>query len=308
MPASTSPRTSSACLSVRLRLAGFSTTQMLAEELLPACAAEGWRAEVSQASSGRLLPSLMSPQEGRDGLLVLLDLDGFAPRDWRNSAADGFNLLAERAELLGDALAAFAERSSVPLLINTIPSASAPTAGLLDRRHEMGLRRSNRSHQRAHPRRGGSIGPDRRHRCRSGACGAAALTARRAEAVVLWPHRLLRRRHAGLGKSLCAGLAAAAARAGQSRGGRSRQHAVGRRLRRRRRREARVRARFPRQCLLGDAAGMPSAEESGAAARGAEQEQRRCDHSLRTPSGHGDEGGRFCRHGRELGSQAAKHP
>ena len=126
---------------IRLRLAGFSTTQTLADELRLACAAEGWRADVSQADFGEAIAELMSPRDDRDGLLVLLDIDGFAPRDWRNSTVDGFNLLAERAELLGGALAAFAERSGVPLLINTIPSASAPTAGLLDRRHEMGLRR-----------------------------------------------------------------------------------------------------------------------------------------------------------------------
>ncbi|MFA6140154.1 MAG: HAD-IIIC family phosphatase [Hyphomicrobium sp.] len=126
---------------IRMRLTGFSTTQMLADELLPACAAEGWRADVSQANFGEAIAELMSPQADHDGLLLLLDLDGMAPRDWRNSTADGFNLLAERAELLGNALAAFAGRSRVPLLINTIPSAPAPTAGLLDRRHEMGLRR-----------------------------------------------------------------------------------------------------------------------------------------------------------------------
>lgn len=126
---------------IRLRLAGFSTTQTLADELRPACAAEGWRADVSQAHFGEAITELISPQEDSDGLLVFLDLDGFAPRDWRNSTADAFKLLTERAELLGDALTAFAERSRVPLLINTIPSASAPTAGLLDRRHEMGLRR-----------------------------------------------------------------------------------------------------------------------------------------------------------------------
>lgn len=126
---------------VRLRVAGCSTTQILADELAPACAVEGWRAEISQADFGEVITELLAPRSEGDALVVLLDLDGFAARDWRNAPADGFKLLSDKAELLGNALAAFAERSAVPLLINTIPSAPAPTAGLLDRHHDMGLRR-----------------------------------------------------------------------------------------------------------------------------------------------------------------------
>ncbi len=126
---------------VRLRLTGSSTTQLFADQLRPALAAEGWRAEVSQANYGQVLGELMGPQEHSDAVVALLDLEGFAPRDWRGSAEEGFALLAERAELLANAAAAFAERSRVPLLINTLPFAPAPTAGLLDRRHAAGLRR-----------------------------------------------------------------------------------------------------------------------------------------------------------------------
>ncbi len=126
---------------VGLRLIGFSTTQLLADELQPAFAAEGWRAEVSQATYGDVLGELMNPQDHADAVVAFLDLEGFAPRDWRGSAEEGFALLAERAELLANAAATFAKRSRVPLLINTLPFAPAPTAGLLDRRHAAGLRR-----------------------------------------------------------------------------------------------------------------------------------------------------------------------
>jgi FkbH-like protein len=127
---------------IRLRLAGASTTDMLAERLRPAFVAIGWRAEVSQSSYGQVIAELTGEQDNRDLLLVLLDFDGFVPIDWRNSPDQAAQLITDRVELLAAALSAFAERSSVPLLINTIPCASAPTAGLLDRRHATGLRRS----------------------------------------------------------------------------------------------------------------------------------------------------------------------
>lgn len=127
---------------VRLRVTGFSTTQLFAAALGPAFAARDWRADVSQAEFGVALSELAKPDVGHDALLLLLDLDGFAPFDWRNPPARVAELLSERAELLAGALAAFAERSEVPLFINTLPCAPAPTAGLLDWRHAAGLRRA----------------------------------------------------------------------------------------------------------------------------------------------------------------------
>src|SRR5690606_3019105 len=73
---------------------------------------------------------------------MLMDIEGFAPRDWRQSAEKSLGLVRERADLLAAALTAFAERAQHPLLINTIPSAAAPTAGLLDRQHAFGMRRT----------------------------------------------------------------------------------------------------------------------------------------------------------------------
>lgn len=128
--------------SARLRLAGFSTTQIFTEALRPAFAAVGWRAELTECYFGEALSELVKAQDDRDALIVLLDLEGFAPIDWRHSAEHTGKLLDERADRLGKALTAFAERSGVPLLINTIPCVAAPTAGLLDRQHVTGIRRA----------------------------------------------------------------------------------------------------------------------------------------------------------------------
>jgi FkbH-like protein len=126
----------------RLRLAGYSTTEALAEALHPAFVAAGWRPEISRAGFGEVIAELMGPQHPCDALVVLLDFDGLASLDWRNAPARVAELFSERADLLASAMAKFAEQSAATLLINTIPCAPAPMAGLLDRRHAMGLRRA----------------------------------------------------------------------------------------------------------------------------------------------------------------------
>lgn len=127
---------------VRLRLCGSSTTQTLADELAPAFATKGWRADVMQADFGTMLADLMRPAENADAHVVLLDLEGFAARDWRRTASEALALFTERAGNLASALREFSTRSQAPLLINTIPVPAAPTTGFLDRGHAMGLRRA----------------------------------------------------------------------------------------------------------------------------------------------------------------------
>jgi predicted enzyme involved in methoxymalonyl-ACP biosynthesis len=164
-------------------------------------------------------------------------------------------------------------------LINTIPSASAPTAGLVDRRHEMGLRRGidliNARVLGAADRSGRIVVIDTdqalaelplsRHiepklwfygRIAYSADATRALARALAQAWGLLQRGPIKVVAVDLDNTLWGGVYG--------------DDGV----------EACVWARLPRQCILGDAAGMPSAEESGAAAGGAEQEQRRCDHSL----------------------------
>lgn len=126
----------------RVRVAGFSTTHLLAESLPPAFAALGWKAEISEANFGEGFAELLKPVEECDCLVLFMDIEGFVARDWRRTADDGLALARERADLLASALAKFSERAKAPLLINTIPSPPAPTAGLLDRQHALGLRRA----------------------------------------------------------------------------------------------------------------------------------------------------------------------
>jgi FkbH-like protein len=127
---------------VRLRISGTSTTWMLIDALGPALAVAGVRAEITEAPFGSALAELLSPPDDVDALVVLLDAESLVPWDWRLGSAEMANRLAVCAETLGEALETYAARAHVPLLVNTLPIPSAPTAGLLDRRHALGLRRA----------------------------------------------------------------------------------------------------------------------------------------------------------------------
>jgi FkbH-like protein len=127
---------------LRVRLAGFSTIDTLADDLVPAFARAGRHARVGRADFGTGLAALLEPEAEADAHILLLDLDGFAPCDWRRPAAQIQELLGERIDALSRALAAYARHTPAPLMVNTIPSPAGPTAGLIDGRHPAGLRRA----------------------------------------------------------------------------------------------------------------------------------------------------------------------
>ncbi|MCC7251971.1 HAD-IIIC family phosphatase, partial [Hyphomicrobium sp.] len=127
---------------VRLRISGTSTTWMLMEALGPAFAAEDVGAKITEAPFGSALTELLNPPDDTDALVVLLDPESLVPWDWRLGSAEMVNRLAVCGETLGEALDAFAAQAHVPLLVNTLPIPSAPTAGFLDRRHALGFRRA----------------------------------------------------------------------------------------------------------------------------------------------------------------------
>lgn len=127
---------------LRIRLAGFSTTDTLAADLGPAFGMIGRNALIGQADFGGALAALLQPDVEAAAHIVLLDFDGFAGPDWRLPAPKIWELLVERGDILRDALSSFADRTSSLLLINTIPVPAAPTAGLLDSRHLSGLHRA----------------------------------------------------------------------------------------------------------------------------------------------------------------------
>jgi FkbH-like protein len=127
---------------LRMRLAGFSTTGTLAADLGLAFGAAGRNARIVQSDFGAAVTALLQPDAESDLHIVLVDLDGLAAPDWRQPPEAVHAALAERADSLAGALSAFAARSPSPLLINSIPAPSAPTAGLLDGRHICGMRRA----------------------------------------------------------------------------------------------------------------------------------------------------------------------
>lgn len=125
---------------LHIRLTGFSTTEVLAADLCHAFGNVGHNAHITQSGFGGALTTLLQPDANADIHVVLLDFDGMVARDWRAPLATLHKRLIEQADSLSTALSAFASRSATPLLINSIPIPSMPTAGLLDSRHLSGLR------------------------------------------------------------------------------------------------------------------------------------------------------------------------
>lgn len=128
---------------VRLRLAGFSTTELLAQALRPAFAARGLQAVVDVAPYGSAVAELMQPASPEadaspDALLIQLDAEALVGGDWRGGAAQVREAFERRLEDLCGALANRARQSQAPILVNTLPSAVAPALGHVDLIHAAG--------------------------------------------------------------------------------------------------------------------------------------------------------------------------
>lgn len=125
----------------RLRLMGFSTTQPLADEMRPAFAALGWRAEVSEANFGEVIPELLRPaSDDADATLVLLDAASFHDQNWRLAADATGELLDARIAQFAAAVESFVAAQPRPLFITTLPAPPLSAAGLIDNRHPAGAR------------------------------------------------------------------------------------------------------------------------------------------------------------------------
>ena len=125
---------------VRIRLTGFSTTHALAGDLGRAFASCFYRASVSEAQYSQALAELMRPStEARDALMILLDLEGLHAPEWRQHASAGYSLLKQKLDLLAAGLESYAGKGLGPVLVNTVPVAAAPTAGLIDTHHPAGV-------------------------------------------------------------------------------------------------------------------------------------------------------------------------
>jgi FkbH-like protein len=124
----------------RIRLTGFATTHALAGDLGRTFASCGYRATVSEADFGQVLAELMQPStEARDALMILLDLEGLHAPEWRQDASAGYGLLQQKLDLLTAGLESYAGKGLGPVLVNTVPVAAVPTAGLIDTHHPAGV-------------------------------------------------------------------------------------------------------------------------------------------------------------------------
>jgi FkbH-like protein len=123
-----------------IRLAGFSTTHNLAVDLNRAFAACGFRPSVSEAEYGQVIAELMQPStESRDALVVLLDIESLHSPDWRHNASAAYDILQQKLDLLTAGLEGYSCKGLGPILVNTVPAAAVPTAGLIDTHHPAGI-------------------------------------------------------------------------------------------------------------------------------------------------------------------------
>ncbi len=123
---------------VQIRLAGFSTTDLFAEALIPAFASVGRRVEIEGTEFGAVVAALLEPDTASDSLHILLDQSGFLCADWRQSSELGAELIERKIGMFADAVAAHARRSGRPLFINTLPAIAAPLVGHVDIHHQAG--------------------------------------------------------------------------------------------------------------------------------------------------------------------------
>ena len=127
---------------VRLRVCGNTNTQALAAALPNAFAANGFRAAVAQADYGALMCELIQPARDVDALVVLLDHDTFTPQEWRRDVERMRDDLEERATALADALHTYCSKTGVPIIVTTLASVVAPTAGYADHTFPAGAARA----------------------------------------------------------------------------------------------------------------------------------------------------------------------
>jgi FkbH-like protein len=123
---------------VQIRLAGFSTTDLFAEALLPAFASVGRRVEIDGTEFGAVVAALLEPDSTSDSLHILLDQSGFLSTDWRQDPKLSGELVERKIGMFADAVTARARQSSRPLFINTLPANATPLVGHVDIHHKAG--------------------------------------------------------------------------------------------------------------------------------------------------------------------------
>lgn len=138
MSASTKP-VSTNSPEVQIRLLSFSTGDMLQQALSVAFAEAGFKAEVASAGFATVVPELLQPvSERSDAIVIQVDPKGLLKRDWRQSSEQAERQFEESTGTFLDALHRFAQMNSTEVLINSMPSPTAPSAGFMDPIHPDG--------------------------------------------------------------------------------------------------------------------------------------------------------------------------
>ena len=124
---------------VRVRVAGFSSTQRLAELLAPAFMSLGRHVIAECADFGAAIAALTAPAGAPQCLLVLLDLESYFVPDWRSEPGQAREHFGLRLEALAQAIETHARVHASQLLINTLPAPTIPTRGYIDAIDPLGM-------------------------------------------------------------------------------------------------------------------------------------------------------------------------
>ncbi len=124
---------------LKCTVAGFSTTSTFAKALVPAFAKRGIRIEADEAPFGSAIAALHTPAADAQASLLLLDPLTLLASSWRMGLDSAANDITARLEALEQAVAAFSADNGLPLVMNTLPAATAPSLGYMDGYHPAGL-------------------------------------------------------------------------------------------------------------------------------------------------------------------------
>ncbi len=123
----------------QLQVLGFSTSDFLQQSLKPAFTEAGYDVEVSSGGFGVVVPELLRPQFAKpDALIIQMDSQGFFCRDWRSAPEDAEHLIAEKTDVFLSALEGYAAGGNCAVLVNSLPTPTAPSVGSLDTFHPDG--------------------------------------------------------------------------------------------------------------------------------------------------------------------------
>ena len=133
------PTTENTLAPLRVRLLSFSTSAMLKQQLGQSFSASDLNTQINCADFDKVIPELLETNVGDlDTVIIQMDSRGFFKRDWRHTPEQAQNLLKTKINTFIAAIEKFMDSHACPLLINSLPSPTSPSAGFLDTFHTDG--------------------------------------------------------------------------------------------------------------------------------------------------------------------------